>query len=44
MLYLLYSKDEDFDAFKFFKIEVEKQCGKNIKVVRSDRGEEYYDI
>ena len=41
-LYLLRSKDEAFDAFKFFKAEVENQCGKHIKIVRSDRGGEYY--
>jgi len=41
-LYLLRSKDEAFDAFKLFKAEVEKQCGKHIKIVRSDRGGEYY--
>ena len=29
--------------FKDFKAEVEKQCGKQIKVVRTDRGEEYQD-
>jgi len=31
------------DAFKVFKAEVENQCGKQIKIVRSDRGGEYYD-
>ncbi|RYE20620.1 MAG: hypothetical protein EOP45_10745 [Sphingobacteriaceae bacterium] len=41
-LYLLRSKDEALDAFKVFKAEVEKQCGKQIKIVRSDRGGEYY--
>ena len=30
------------DAFKIFKAEVEKQCGKQIKIVRSNRGGEYY--
>ncbi|KAJ9671559.1 hypothetical protein PVL29_025321 [Vitis rotundifolia] len=30
------------DAFKVFKAEVEKQYGKQIKIVRSDRGGEYY--
>ena len=41
-LYLLYNKSEALDAFKIFKVEVEKQCGKQIKIVRSDRGGEYY--
>ena len=41
-LYLLYHKDEALDAFKIYKAEVEKQCGKQIKIVRSDRGGEYY--
>ena len=41
-LYMLHSKDEALEAFKVFKAEVEKQCGKQIKVLRSDRGGEYY--
>jgi len=41
-LYLLRTKDEALDAFKIFKAEVEKQCGKQIKIVRSDWGGEYY--
>jgi len=35
-LYLLNNKYEALDAFKVLK-EVEKQCGKQIKIVRSDR-------
>uniref|UniRef100_A0A2N9FGB3 Retrovirus-related Pol polyprotein from transposon TNT 1-94 n=1 Tax=Fagus sylvatica TaxID=28930 RepID=A0A2N9FGB3_FAGSY len=35
-------KTKALDAFKIFKAEVEKQCGKQIKIVRSDRGGEYY--
>ena len=27
-LYMLHNKDEALDAFKVFKVEVEKQCGK----------------
>ena len=44
MLYvsLLNNKNEAFDAFKIFKAEVEKQCRKQIKIVRTDRGGEYY--
>ncbi|XP_052734083.1 uncharacterized protein LOC128196632 [Vigna angularis] len=41
-LYLLRSKDEALDAFKVFKVEIELQCGKKIKIVRSDRGGKYY--
>ena len=41
-LYLLNSKSEALDAFKIFKAEVEKQCDKRIKIVRSDREGEYY--
>ena len=41
-LYMLHSKDEALEAFKVFNAKVEKQCGKQIKVVRSDRGGEEY--
>jgi len=41
-IYLLHNKNEALDAFKIFKAEVENQCGKQIKIVRSDRGGEYY--
>ncbi|RVW95334.1 Retrovirus-related Pol polyprotein from transposon TNT 1-94 [Vitis vinifera] len=41
-LYILHNKNEALDAFKVFKAEVEKQYGKQIKIVRSDRGGEYY--
>ena len=40
---MLHNKNEALDAFKVFKAEVEKQCGKPIKIVRIDRGKEYYD-
>ena len=40
-LYLLCSKNEALDAFKVCKAEIENQCGKHIKIVRSNRGEEY---
>ena len=33
-LYLLCSKDEALSAFKVFKVEVENQCVKHIKIVR----------
>ena len=40
-LYLIKEKAESLDKFKI-RTEVEKQLGKVIKVVRSDRGGEYY--
>ncbi|GJU83818.1 retrovirus-related pol polyprotein from transposon TNT 1-94 [Tanacetum coccineum] len=41
-VYLLRSKDEAFDSFKVYKAEVENQLGKRIKILRSDRGGEYF--
>jgi hypothetical protein len=41
-LYLLFDKVEAFDAFKTYKAEVEKQKEKTIKIIKSDRSEEYY--
>ena len=41
-VYLLHNKYEALDAFKVFNAEVENQCGKQIQIVRSDRGGEYY--
>ncbi|KAK9714501.1 hypothetical protein RND81_06G099300 [Saponaria officinalis] len=41
-LYLIHEKSESLDMFKAFKAEVELQLNKRIKVVRSDRGGEYY--
>ena len=41
-LYMLHNKDEALNSFKVFKAEVEKQCGKQIKIVRTNRGGEYY--
>ena len=41
-LYLLHNKNETLDAFKVFNAEVEKQYRKQIKIVRTDRGGEYY--
>ena len=40
-VYLLNSKDEAIDAFKQYKIEIENQLNKKIKMIRSDRGGEY---
>ena len=41
-VYLLYDKAEALDAFKTYKAEVEKQRENKIKIIRSDRGGEYY--
>jgi len=40
-LYLMKHKSESFEMFKRFRSEVEKQTGKSIKMLRSDRGGEY---
>ena len=40
-VYLIKSKDEVLDKFTLYKNEVENQLSKKIKVVRSDRGNEY---
>ncbi|KAM1602990.1 hypothetical protein ACFX1Z_029648 [Malus domestica] len=40
--YLISEKSFILDYFKVYKIEVEKQLGKNIKIVRSDKGGEYF--
>nr|KAJ0197577.1 hypothetical protein LSAT_V11C700367030 [Lactuca sativa] len=37
------SKDEAFDAFKRYKVEVENQIERHIKILRSDRGGEYFN-
>ena len=41
-LYLIKEKAESLDKLNIFQTEVEKLLGKVIKVVRSDRGGEYY--
>ena len=40
-VYLMKHKSEAFDKFKEYQSMVEKQTGKSIKVLRSDRGGEY---
>ena len=40
-VYLMHRKSETFDKFKEFHAKVEKQLGKSIKTLRSDRGGEY---
>ena len=41
-LYLIHEKSQSLDVFKNFKAEVENQLSKKIKVVRFNRGGEYY--
>ena len=41
-VYLIKEKADALEMFKVFRTEVEKQLGKVIKIVRSDRGGEYY--
>ena len=40
-IYFLKSKDEVFDKFQEFKVEVENLTEKRIKILRSDNGGEY---
>ena len=40
-LYLMRYKSKAFERFKEFKNEVEKQLGRSIKSLRSNRGGEY---
>nr|GEU73841.1 putative zinc finger, CCHC-type [Tanacetum cinerariifolium] len=41
-VYLVKEKSESLDIFKIFKAKVENQVNRKIKIVRSDRGGEYY--
>lgn len=41
-IFLLSEKSQALDKFKIFRAEAEKELGKEIKSVRSDRGGEYY--
>ena len=43
-IYLLHSKDEALDKFKIYKQQVELHKNESIKVLRTDRGGEYYDL
>ena len=40
-VYLMKYKSESFEKFKEYRNKVEKQIGKSIKTLRSDRGGEY---
>ena len=41
-VYLMRNKDKSFNMFKRYKIEVENQNDRKIKILRSDRGREYF--
>ena len=41
-VYLLKTKDEALHYFKIYKAEVENQLERKIKLLRSDRGGEYF--
>jgi hypothetical protein len=41
-IYPIYERSKALDIFKIFKTEVENRYNVKIKVVRSDRGGEYY--
>ena len=43
-VYLMKKKSEALDKFKEFKAESEKQLGRHVKSLRSDRGGEYMSI
>ncbi|GKC08734.1 zinc finger, CCHC-type containing protein [Tanacetum coccineum] len=42
-VYLLHAKDEALDKFRIYKTEVDLQQNDLIKILRTDRGGEYYD-
>jgi hypothetical protein len=41
-IFLIYEKSEALDMFKIYKAEIELKQEKKIKIVRSDRGGEFY--
>jgi len=41
--YLIHKKSQSLDMFKIYKTEVENQQNRNIKAVRSDRSDKYYN-
>ena len=43
-MYLIKYKSETFEEFKEFRQEVEKQLGKCIKILRSDRSDEFLSL
>lgn len=43
-IYLIHFKSELFDMFKIYKVEVENQFEKKIKILRSDKSGEYTSV
>ena len=41
-VYLMRNKDESFDMYKCYETKVENQKNRKIKILRSDRGSEYF--
>ena len=41
MMFFLKHKDEQFDAFKTYKAWAERQTGRKLKTIRTDRGSEF---
>ena len=41
-IYLLHEKSQVVEAFTMYITEVERQLERNVKIIRSDRGDEYY--
>ena len=41
-IYLLHEKFQVVEAFTMYITEVERQLERNVKIIRSDRGDEYY--
>jgi hypothetical protein len=42
-IYLLHEKSQSVDALEIFVTEVERQLERKVKIIRSDRGGEYYE-
>lgn len=43
LIFFISEKSQVLDVFKIYKTEVERQTEKLIKIVRSDRGDEYFE-
>ena len=41
-IYLLHEKSQVVEAFTMYITKVERQLERNVKIIRSDRGDEYY--
>ena len=41
-IYLIKRKSDVIEVFKKFKVSVEKQCGKNLEILRTDGGVNMY--